>query len=152
MKTTCKCHGVSGSCTVKTCWRQLAPFNDIGAILKTKYEKALKVITTTNKATGKSQLIKRKKSTSHAQNNQSPKSGHLVYIDNSPSYCSNGRYSAGTVGRYCIKGQNCGTMCCGRGYNVQSRVVAKPCNCQVIWCCDVQCQRCDLKEEVYSCK
>uniref|UniRef100_A0A452SZM3 Protein Wnt n=1 Tax=Ursus maritimus TaxID=29073 RepID=A0A452SZM3_URSMA len=51
-RTTCKCHGVSGSCTVRTCWRQLAPFHEVGKRLKHKYETALKVGSTTNEATG----------------------------------------------------------------------------------------------------
>lgn len=56
VKTRCKCHGISGSCTVKTCWRQLSTFRDIGNILKQKYENSYKVVTYTNDATGKSPL------------------------------------------------------------------------------------------------
>lgn len=36
MKVECKCHGVSGSCELKTCWRSLASFRmvSIGILLK----------------------------------------------------------------------------------------------------------------------
>ncbi|KAJ8387361.1 hypothetical protein AAFF_G00157380 [Aldrovandia affinis] len=38
MSTDCRCHGVSGSCAVKTCWRTLAPFKRVGGFLKERYE------------------------------------------------------------------------------------------------------------------
>lgn len=38
----CKCHGVSGSCTSKTCWKQLAPFSYSARNLKRKYDQAVK--------------------------------------------------------------------------------------------------------------
>ncbi|XP_026677924.1 protein Wnt-2-like [Diaphorina citri] len=40
LQTECKCHGVSGSCTMKTCWRTLPPFKVIGDALMKKYWKA----------------------------------------------------------------------------------------------------------------
>ena len=40
MNRTCKCHGVSGSCTIQTCWNQLAAFSDTALVLKLKYEEA----------------------------------------------------------------------------------------------------------------
>uniref|UniRef100_H2Y6S1 Protein Wnt n=1 Tax=Ciona savignyi TaxID=51511 RepID=H2Y6S1_CIOSA len=43
VKVTCKCHGVSGSCTTKTCWRKMAPFYEIGRKIKRAYDKAVKV-------------------------------------------------------------------------------------------------------------
>ena len=40
---TCKCHGVSGSCSVRTCWHQLAAFTDTAALIKRKYDAAVQV-------------------------------------------------------------------------------------------------------------
>lgn len=40
---TCKCHGVSGSCSVRTCWHQLAAFSETGAVVKSKYDSAVQV-------------------------------------------------------------------------------------------------------------
>ncbi|GFN82954.1 protein wnt [Plakobranchus ocellatus] len=306
VKTTCKCHGVSGSCTVRTCWLQLSPFQSVGSVLKARYERSAKVISFPNQATGNVQLMKRLKpggqrnhlargrkkrpqiqhlmsdktgkdktrhhesyyyfnkrgkrkhrrrnrqkwkrrlhlkrapltslsSSSSAMSSSSlsssdslsssysfpdpssqfpasyldastanlysrhsaTKSEHangdtnpaeldktsrenvqgidsamtddpgakrrlgrivplrrsdLTYIEDSPSYCRQGRYSPGTSGRSCIKGDNCDSICCGRGYNVQKRTVVKACKCEVIWCCKVKCQECPEEEEIYLCK
>lgn len=40
LKTECKCHGVSGSCAMKTCWKSLPPFRVIGDALMKKYSRA----------------------------------------------------------------------------------------------------------------
>lgn len=152
VNTTCKCHGVSGSCTVRTCWRQLAPFHHIGHALKQKYENSFKVITYTNQATGKSQLVKRLKGSNDISQSAAPRTGDLVYIEESPSFCQRNSYSPGTSGRVCHKERNCDVMCCGRGYNVQATTVKRRCQCQVVWCCQVNCRQCEDMEEVYMCK
>lgn len=43
MQKRCRCHGVSGSCTMQTCWMQTAPFKEITSELRVKYEKAHKI-------------------------------------------------------------------------------------------------------------
>jgi len=43
VKRTCKCHGVSGSCSIKTCWNQLAAFSETAAVIKNKYDNAVQV-------------------------------------------------------------------------------------------------------------
>ncbi|XP_060540473.1 protein Wnt-9a [Pantherophis guttatus] len=151
VETTCKCHGVSGSCTVRTCWRQLSPFHEIGKQLKQKYETALKVVSTTNEATGEGDISPPKKSIL-GHGDQIPRTTDLVYLDDSPSFCLNSRFSSGTSGRKCYKDKNCDSICCGRGHNIQSRVVTRPCQCQVRWCCYVECKQCTQREEVYTCK
>ena len=40
LRTECKCHGVSGSCAMKTCWKSLPSFSKIGDILMKKYNKS----------------------------------------------------------------------------------------------------------------
>lgn len=49
LRTDCKCHGVSGSCAMKTCWKSLPPFRIIGDVLMKKYNKGRHVETFADK-------------------------------------------------------------------------------------------------------
>lgn len=146
LKTTCKCHGVSGSCAVRTCWKQLAPFHDTGRLLKYRYDNAVRVLSVTNAATGETELAGPRR---HSQNLRTT---DLVYLEESPSFCRASRYSPGTGGRSCAKDTSCQSLCCGRGYNTAMHLTSLSCHCQVRWCCHVECQTCVREEEVYTCK
>uniref|UniRef100_A0A8C6WYK3 Protein Wnt n=1 Tax=Neogobius melanostomus TaxID=47308 RepID=A0A8C6WYK3_9GOBI len=146
LKTTCKCHGVSGSCAVRTCWKQLSPFHDTGRLLKYKYDNSVRVLSVTNAATGETELAGPRR---HGQNLRTT---DLVYLEDSPSFCKATRYSGGTAGRTCSKDTTCQSLCCGRGYNTAMRLTSLSCHCQVRWCCHVECQTCVREEEVYTCK
>lgn len=146
LKTTCKCHGVSGSCAVRTCWKQLSPFHDTGRLLKYRYDTAVRVLSVTNAATGETELA------SPRRQGQSLRTTDLVYLEDSPSFCRPSRYSPGTGGRSCAKDTSCQSLCCGRGYNTAMRLTSLSCHCQVRWCCHVECQTCVREEEVYTCK
>ncbi|KAG7250539.1 hypothetical protein CRUP_031994, partial [Coryphaenoides rupestris] len=156
LKTTCKCHGVSGSCAVRTCWKQLSPFHDTGRLLKFRYDTAVRVHSVTNAATGESELAgsqRRASSTSGTSSGSSgggggggggggtgvsapsgPRPTDLVYLEDSPSFCRASRYSPGTGGRGCAKDTSCGSLCCGRGYNTATRLTSLSCNCQGLTC------------------
>lgn len=43
LKKHCKCHGVSGSCTLRTCWKRLPDFRQVGSFLKDRYVSAVHV-------------------------------------------------------------------------------------------------------------
>ncbi|CAB1326418.1 unnamed protein product [Coregonus sp. 'balchen'] len=156
VETTCKCHGVSGSCTVQTCWRQLSPFHEIGKQLKQRYETSLKVGSSTNEATGEGEISQARPQQQQPppgpNNDPIPRTMDLLHIEDSPSFCRPSKYSPGTSARKCYKDKNCDAICCGRGHNTQSRVVTRPCQCQVRWCCYVECKQCTQREEVYTCK
>ncbi|XP_046404179.1 protein Wnt-1-like [Ischnura elegans] len=40
MQRVCKCHGMSGSCTVRVCWRRLPLFRHVGDVLAARFEGA----------------------------------------------------------------------------------------------------------------
>lgn len=42
-KLECKCHGISGSCAMRTCWRAMKDFRRVGTFLKKRYNGAVKV-------------------------------------------------------------------------------------------------------------
>lgn len=151
LRTTCKCHGVSGSCAVRTCWKQLAPFRETGQALKLRYDSAVKVSSATNEALGRLELWAPARPGSPTKG-PAPRPGDLVYMEDSPSFCRPSKYSPGTAGRVCSREASCSSLCCGRGYDTQSRLVAFSCHCQVQWCCYVECQQCVQEELMYTCK
>jgi len=43
MEFRCKCHGMSGSCQLKTCWKSAPDFHVVGKVLKHQFRKAILV-------------------------------------------------------------------------------------------------------------
>jgi len=111
LNTDCKCHGVSGSCTMKTCWHSLPHFREVGKALMRKYRKARSVAAaavpvvvnqrTSGKRSSKRQRLRLRLARSVME--EEPKIMELVYLEQSPNYCDRdfGTGSLGTYGRSC---------------------------------------------------
>ncbi|XP_061061041.1 protein Wnt-5b [Eschrichtius robustus] len=143
----CKCHGVSGSCSLKTCWLQLAEFRKVGDQLKEKYDSAAAMRITRR---GKLELVNSRF--------KQPTPEDLVYVDPSPDYCLRDQStgSLGTQGRLCNKTSEgldgCALMCCGRGYDQFKSVQTERCHCKFHWCCFVRCKKCTQVVDQFVCK
>ncbi|XP_053693451.1 protein Wnt-5 [Sabethes cyaneus] len=143
----CKCHGVSGSCSLITCWQQLTSIREIGDFLREKYDEATQV-----------KINKRGRLQVKDPRYKIPTPLDLVYLDESPDWCRNNRQLKwpGTHGRVCNKTSTgldgCAILCCGRGYNTKKIVVKERCNCKFQWCCQVKCDICTKHIEEYTCK
>lgn len=155
MGTECKCHGVSGSCTMKTCWTTLPPFRQIGEHLKKKYHKGKLVMPIKGRRARRPIFLTIKRS---KRAHRKPRRSDLVYLEKSPNYCDYNldTGSLGTVGRNCNRTSNgmdgCTLMCCGRGYNTHQFTRTWQCNCKFHWCCKVECNSCSERTEEYTCK
>ena len=151
MKTKCKCTGVSGSCTMRTCWKTVPEFKEVGTILMENYEYAI-LIRASNRNRGK--IRPRKTKTVKQYEFQR----NLVYYEPSPSYCNrdDSKGIAGTKGRMCkvdsLGSDNCDTLCCSRGYNRIHATIKRRCRCHFNWCCFVLCDECVEKAWVTICK
>ncbi|XP_067346982.1 protein Wnt-16 [Channa argus] len=147
MSTDCRCHGVSGSCAVKTCWRTMAAFERVGVYLKERYERSVQV----------SDRSKRK--TRRKDQQRPPVDKHqLIFLNKSPNYCvaDRRRGIAGTRGRSCNRTSSgpdgCNLLCCGRGYNTHVVRHVQRCECKFVWCCFVSCRRCESMNDMHTCK
>ncbi|KAL5004126.1 hypothetical protein ScPMuIL_017582 [Solemya velum] len=107
----CKCHGVSGSCSVKICWRKMNSFRQMGAYLKQKFDGASLVAFNTKKT--------KLRRVSDDRKSQAKKD--LVYLEESPDFCEKNppKGSLGTRGRQCNKTSygldGCTLMCAAEG-------------------------------------
>lgn len=139
MVLTCKCHGISGSCEYKTCWKALAPFGVVGNYLRDKYLTG--DLVTFNQSSTELMVAKGKSPIK-------PPRDDLVFLEESPDYCirNSKTGSLGTVGRNCetttLGNGNCAFLCCERGYKTVQIEEEYQCGCKFHWCCLVKCKLC----------
>uniref|UniRef100_A0A914WHF4 Protein Wnt n=1 Tax=Plectus sambesii TaxID=2011161 RepID=A0A914WHF4_9BILA len=165
MRRVCKCHGLSGSCNMKTCIFRVRPFREIGLELREKYKQARSV------TPGNDDPYSLWSETPLEQQPQTSAdhSGHrrrsipehdLVYTDKSPNFCARDRTSGiiSPRGRLCDPSASpdmggCDYLCCGRGHELAATVVRETnCRCKFQWCCEVNCEICRNETEVFRCR
>lgn len=147
MRLECKCHGLSGSCTVKTCWLKMPPFREVASRLRDKFDSAYKVVLRNDGNSFMPEMETLKK----------PGKYDLVFSDESPNFCYPNMKtgSLGTQGRECnatsAEADGCDLLCCNRGYQHRIVSVRVSCNCVFKWCCKVTCEECVEHRELNTC-
>ncbi|KAI1892476.1 hypothetical protein AGOR_G00133810 [Albula goreensis] len=150
MRVDCKCHGVSGSCEVRTCWKAMPSFRRVGGVLKEKFDGATEV---EQRKVGSARALVPKNSQFKPHTDED-----LVYLDPSPDFCERDPRNGvlGTAGRRCNRTSKaidgCELMCCGRGFHTEEAEVVERCSCRFHWCCYVRCKQCRRTVEVHTCR
>lgn len=145
----CKCHGVSGSCQVKTCWKTMSPFRLVGDYLRRRYDDGIQV--TVDQSGHELVLV-------DSRYPPKPARDDLVFLEESPDYCvpDHRTGSLGTGSRECNRTLTgvggCEVLCCGRGFNTIQVEKNYKCSCKFHWCCYVKCQSCRKKMDIHVCK
>ncbi|KAE8742083.1 wnt6 [Frankliniella occidentalis] len=148
MRRACKCHGLSGSCSLRTCWWRLPAFREVGDRLKDRFDAAVRVVPTND---GRSFAPE-------SAAVSSPRRQDLVYTEESPDFCRRDLRvgSLGTQGRLCNASaagtEGCALLCCGRGHATRVLRTATSCGCRFVWCCEVKCSSCEERRTVHSCR
>ena len=154
MRKVCKCHGLSGSCSLQTCWIKMPKFMEVGEMLKKKFDSS-HLVTLSND---------NRKFNFLSDNNRSGQlrpirvRRDLIYTTQSPDYCKadSKKGSLGTRKRSCDPESSgtggCELLCCGRGYKTHNVKVTENCNCKFQWCCEVTCDICVVMKTRYTCK
>lgn len=145
----CKCHGVSGSCAVRTCFKELTDMPVIAAKLRVKYNEACEV-----------------KSNGHSQNGWVPKTGKCSGFTEEDfifrtdyDWCQENQFigATGVVGRVCephSDGPNsCQNLCrrCDKRPVQLKKLVQIQKNCHFDFCCHITCERLQLETTYHMC-
>ncbi|KAF9416974.1 hypothetical protein HW555_005802, partial [Spodoptera exigua] len=120
MEVRCKCHGLSGSCQLRTCWRATPDFRAVASTIKRQYRKGLMVAQEELNNNPSITKFLRRRSTN----------GFGWYIRSGLSHRSDDEVGIVRL------------TCCGRGHALIRKSSIKPCNCTFHWCCRVDCERC----------
>ncbi|XP_077485753.1 protein Wnt-8a-like isoform X2 [Amblyomma americanum] len=147
MRRTCKCHGPSGSCALKTCWMQLGEMAAVGDRLRRAYERARLLISNRGEPAG-----------TESRN-------VLLYTSPSSNFCQPNLTLGynGTYGRECSRRtgvsvplteqDSCSKLCydCGHGLRQEAATESSTCNCRFVWCCSVKCDICTTNVQKHFC-
>ena len=146
---SCTCHGINTACSVRTCWKKLAPFEVVASKLKEKYHEALRV------------RLVHKKLRDPFDRAVSLSDQTLVYLDNSPSLCEQNDTLGypGMLGRSCrsdVSKDKCEffvQLCHGCNLRVEKveRYKRVNCSCKFTYCCKVECEECTEKYSEITC-
>lgn len=152
---------------MRTCWVKLPSFSEIAHRLRDRYD-------------GASKVIARNDGTSFMTEGfvKPPTKQDLVYTEESPDFCKP-NVKIGSLGKNtkihaCINDNkifiaytgvhnrecnitsngedSCEILCCNYGYERSTIFVKSNCKCKFIWCCDVVCNVCTEKKEIYTCR
>ena len=153
----CKCHGISASCTTRTCWKALPSIRHIGHKLKEYYSAAVRVKPSMIDSPGGQ---KPGRLAPMSEDSEKPKSNRLVYLNVSDMhmYCARDvrLRIPGTQDRICNKTSkgvgSCADLCCERGHDTHNFTEVSQCKCKFQWCCEVKCQECVETVVKYTCK
>lgn len=102
MEIRCKCHGMSGSCQLKTCWKSAPDFHIVGKVLKHQFRRAI-LVDQSNLGNGEPLVVLKriKKKKSNLPNERPPRKilekintkaikkleASLFYYQRSPNFC-----------------------------------------------------------------
>ncbi|CAH8524686.1 unnamed protein product [Heterobilharzia americana] len=152
-KLVCKCHGVSGSCAQRVCFRQLRRIDTevMQKALKMRYLAAKQV------SEGMNGDLMAKTFIGNGFIDEVVKPEELVFSEHSPDYCNvePQRGSVGTRDRICTLKDtgtsNCVNMCCGRGYRNVTKRETIQCNCRMANGFKVHCDECNVETVTQRC-
>lgn len=130
----CRCHGITGSCNVKTCKYKTVEYEQIAEVMPAKYQRASAVSVNS---------LGKLESMGPADD---PTNDDLVFSCSTPYTCQRNEDLGipGTSGRECnstnpMASNYCGTLCCGRGYySVTTKLPVK--ECVFVYCCYFDCK------------
>ncbi|XP_061437671.1 protein Wnt-5b-like isoform X2 [Lethenteron reissneri] len=166
----CRCHGLHGTCTLKTCWQQLADFRQVGDLLKEKYERssAMRLVSHDSSSDGPGGGGRGEAGGSGGDARRSrrrlepvnewlvaPTPSDLVHVSASPDYCEGGGTAGGgpcNVTSRGGRGGGCSLTCCDRGYDTSQVTVETQCGCKEQLQRNVQCKLCPWTVDQFYCK
>lgn len=134
---TCRCHGISGTCTSQTCYKRTSSVAEVGETLFQRYIGAVRVRLEDNELYNTNR--------DHHPNAPEVMEDNLVFNDASPNFCVRNLTQGvlGVADRKCSPDlqapDSCNTLCCGHGSYQLPRTMPVE-ECKFVYCCYYDCK------------